>query len=589
MNNREIAKIFYDIADILELKNEDPFRVRAYRQAAKSIEFSSEEMVGIFAEKGLDGLNAVPDIGESLAEKIAELLKTGKLKYFEKIKKTIPVGELVLTQIPGVGPKVAERLYKKLKIESIEELQEKLEHLPRNKKGEREIDGLKEKSIENILRGIEIMRRLSGRIALSIAFPIAEAVVRYLKKHPAVKICDAVGSLRRMKETVGDVDIICAAKKSKEVIDYFVGHPDFQNIIAQGDTKATVIHKQGIQLDLEILPAEKYGSLLQHFTGSKEHNIALRTWAEEHGMSVSEHGVKILDKKGKVKKLITCPIEERVYKTLGMDYISPELRENSGEIEAAREHKLPKLVELKNIRGDLHVHTNRSGDGHEEPEVLIKRAQELGYEYIAFTEHTKGLGVAGLLNDRDFLKYRDYLHKLNRKYPKIKILAGCEANIKVDGSLDVPDEILKQLDFVVASVHSSFFQEKSAMTKRVLRAIRNPYVQVIGHPSGRHIGQREEIQIDWPQIFRAAAETGTALEINAYPTRLDLKDIYIRQAMGYGVKFIISTDTHQLPHLDFMKYGVAMARRGWAEKEVILNTLPAEKFLDWVRKKRNSQ
>jgi len=588
VTNKEIANILLQIAKIMELsgKEKDRFRIVAYEKASQAVESYGEDLADVYKRGGKEKIMEIEGIGESIAEKIEELIKTGKLKYFEELKKEVPKSEVEFLQIPGIGPKTAVVIAEKLKAKDIDDLEKKLKSGAADKL-------FKEKTKANILRGIEILRRMEGRLLLTEAMPIAEEVVAYLKKVPGVERVDPVGSLRRWKETVGDVDLVASANPPaggpKKVIEAFVKFPKTSNIITQGETKATIIHKDGVQLDLEILPKEKYGSLLQHFTGSKEHNVALRTYAVGKKYSVSEHGIK--NPQG---KLITCATEEEVYKTLGMDYIEPELREDRGEIQAALQHQLPKLVELKDIKGDLHFHSNWS-DGSDKIEDIAKaalraggrsgpEAQKLGYEYVAIADHSPGLGVAQGLKISDFDEREKEIEEARKSCPKIKILNSVEVNIKADGSLDLPDEFLAKLDVVTASIHSSFFQSQEQITKRLLLACANPHVDIIGHPSGRLLGRREAYDVDWEKLFQAAAKTKTALEINAFPDRLDLKDSLCQAAQKQGVKFVICTDSHRLEHLDLMRFGVAVARRGWLEKEDIWNTKGYEELLEWLER-----
>lgn len=570
MTNSEIAKVLEEIAKILELKGEDRFRVTAYERAAQSVSSFGEDLKDLYEREGLKGLEEIEGAGESIGEKIEELIHTGKLKYYEDLKKTVPSSEVEFLEIPGIGPKTAIKLAKELKAKDIKELKKSLE----SEKGKRLF---KEKSRENILRGIKILKGFEGRLLLSEALPVAEKYHQTIKAMPEVEKCDIVGSLRRMKETIGDIDIVAAAKDSINVIDKFTKVSTVKEIVAKGETKATVIDKTNIQVDLEILPKEEYGSLLQHFTGSKEHNVALRTFAVSKRMSVSEHGIKI---RGKLK---TFSEEEGVYKTLGMDWIPPELREDRGEIEAALKHQLPQLIELDGIRGDLHVHSNWS-DGSASIEEMAEKALEIGYQYLAISDHTVGLGVAGGLSVEDFEKREKEIERVRKRYPQIKILSSCEVNIRADATLDLPEELLENFDVVTASIHSSFFQKEEQMTARLIKAISYPHLDIIGHPSGRLIGQRPSYDVNWEEVFQAAAKHQTALEISAFPNRLDLKDSLVKEAKDKGVIFAINTDAHQPPHLELMKYGIAVARRGWLEKETVVNTWPYEKLKQWLNR-----
>jgi len=572
MTNSQIAQTILQIAEILDLLGEDRFRVIAYERAASTVRMLGEDLSGIYKHGGIKELEDIEGVGESIALKIEELLKTGKLKYLEDLKKKVPASEITFLQIPGVGPKTAVKLVKELKVKTIEQLGKKLQSKQAAKY-------FQEKTRQNILRGIEILKRMGTRKLLTFAMPIAQDIVLALKKHPEVLQADAVGSLRRWKETVGDIDIIAASKTPAKTIDFFVSQPNILQVLAKGDTKATIIHQENIQIDLEILPKEQYGSLLQHFTGSKEHNIALRTWAEKHGFSLSEHGIKILQK-GR-EKLVLCPQETDVYQTLGMDYIAPELREDSGEIQAALEHKLPKLVEMADIKGDMHMHSSWS-DGFATIEQLVEKSIQLDYRYIAIADHSIGLGVARGLGPERFFQRQEEIEAVGKKYHQIKILSSAEVNIKADATLDLPDSVLEKLEIVTASIHSSFFQPQSQLTKRLVAACRNPHVDIIGHPSGRILGQREPYQVDWDEIFRQAAATQTALEISSFPNRLDLKDSLCRQAKNFGVKFAINTDSHQIEHLNLMHFGVSVARRGWLEKKDIINSSNYSDLEKWL-------
>jgi DNA polymerase (family 10) len=571
MTNKEIGQQFFQIAKILELKNPaDRFRIVAYERAAQTIESYPDEMADVYKKSGLKGLNDIPGVGESIAEKIEELLKTGKLKYLTEIQKNVPVSEVEFMKIPGIGPKTAIKIAKELKAKNIEDL----EKILKNGKADNLFEA---KTQANILRGIQIMSRLTGRMLITEALPIAEEFVAKIRKISGVKKADYVGSLRRMKETIGDIDIIAASSKPKELIEKFVKFPGVTQIITSGEAKSTVIHQAGTQIDLEILPEDEYGSLLQHFTGSKEHNVAMRTYAQTKNMSFSEHGFKF---KGKLHKLRD---EKEVYKFLGMDYIEPELREGTGEIEAALKHKLPNLIKLEDIKGDLHVHSNWS-DGAMEISEIARAAEKLGYEYIVVSDHTVGLGIAHGLDEKDLQDRQKEIETVQKAHPKLKILSSVEVNITASGNLDIKDWMLEKLDVVTASVHTSFYQSKEVMTKRILKAIEHPHVDIIGHPSGRIIGRRGPYEADWPAIFKACKETGTALEISAFPDRLDLRDALCKEAKSYGVKFAINTDSHQREHLNLMRFGVAVARRGWLEKDNIINTQNLETLLKWARR-----
>ncbi len=571
MTNKEIGQKFFQIAKILELKNpSDRFRIVAYERAAQTLESYPEDLLKVYQAGGLKALNDIPNVGESIAEKIEELLKTGKIKYLKEISEDVPVNEVQFLEIPGVGPKMAVKIAKELKTRNIEDLEKKLKSGKADKL-------FKAKTQANILRGIGIMKRMTGRMLITDALPIAEDLVQRIGKIKGVKKVNYVGSLRRMKETIGDIDIIAASSDPKELIEAFVKFPGVSQIITQGEAKSTVIYNQKAQIDLEILPENEYGSLLQHFTGSKEHNVTLRTYAQTKNLSFSEHGFKV---GGKLKRINN---EKDVYGFLKMDWIPPELREDRGEIEAALKHKLPKLVELSEIKGDLHVHSNWS-DGQISISDIARASEKLGYEYVVISDHTVGLGIAHGLNEVELEKRQKEIDTVQKAHPKIKILSSVEVNIKASGDLDIADWMLKKLDIVTASVHTSFFQDRETMTNRLIKAISHPDVDIIGHPSGRIIGQREPYQVDWPKVFTACAKYKTALEISAFPDRLDLMDFLCKDAKIYGVKFAINTDAHQLHHLDLMRFGISVARRGWLTKEDIINTYSLSDLIDWAKR-----
>ncbi len=559
MTNKEIAHTLNQIAKILEITDvlKNRFRVIAYQRAAENIGNMTEDLSTLYHEKGREALDDLPGVGESIAQKIEELLNTKKLKYLQELKKEIPVAEANFLDIPGVGPKMAVKIAKVFKAKDIDDLKKRLEA------GDGQ-DIFQDKTRRNLLRGIEVMAKLTGRLLTTEALPIAEEVTKRVRNMKETIQADFVGSLRRSKETIGDLDIVATSKEPKKIIDKFVRLPFVDHIITQGQTKSTIIHWQGVQIDLEIVPEDEYGSLLQHFTGSKEHNVALRTFAQTQNKSVSEHGIK---SKNKLHKFKT---EKGVYNFLGLDYIEPELRENRGEIEAAKNHTLPKLITLSDIKGDLHVHSDWS-DGLMSIEEIATHTEKMGYEYVAISDHTVGLGIANGLDEQDLVDRQKEIDKVQKNH-KIKLLSAVEVNIKANGQLDIKDEMLSKLDLVVASVHASFHQEKEVMTARILSAINNPNVDIIGHPSGRIIGQRESYEVDWPQIFEACAKTKTALEISAFPNRLDLMDYLVQTAKKAGVKFAISTDAHHTNHFDLMRYGIAVARRGWLEKDDVINT-----------------
>jgi len=573
VSNQDIAGVFEEISELLELKNSDRFRIIAYQRAAQAIRSHGEPISTIFERGGEKELQKITGIGESIASKIAEYIKTGKVRELEVLRGKAPAAEVEFLHIQGVGPKTATKLFKELKATGIEDLKKKLKE-----KGPKYF---KEKSLNKILKGIEISGRLGSRKLLSEVRPYIEELVQYLEKSDQAKNITPVGSYRRWRDTVGDVDIIATSPNPDKVISHFVNFPGFSQIINRGPAKSSAVHSGGFQVDLEIMDDSEFGSLLQHFTGSKEHNVALRTYAQTQGLSVSEHGIKITSgsKKGSI---IKCSKEEQVYQTLKMDFIEPELREDRGEIEAALRHELPSLVNLKDINGDLHIHSTWS-DGTNSIEQLVKKADDLGYEFIAISDHTVSLGIArGLSSERFRLRHSE-IEATRKKFPNIKILNSCEINIKPDGSLDLDDDIMKTFDVVTASVHSSFSQSKELMTERIINAVKNPFVDIIGHPTGRLINEREGYDADWKKIFEVCAKENVALEINSFPERLDLTDTLVLEAKKFKIKFAISTDAHNITHLDNMVYGVSVARRGWCEKKDILNCYGSTELISWLK------
>ncbi len=559
MRNQEVVKIFNDIADILEIKGDNPFRIRAYRRAAQNIDGLAKDVAEISAEE----LQEIPGIGADLAGKVQEYVKTGSLQFYDELKKEVPSGLVDLLSVPGLGPKTAKLLLDKLHIKDIDDLEKhakegKLKGLP----------GIQAKTEENILKGIAMIKRHTGRFPIGRVLPVAEGIMEKLREKSFADKLSIAGSLRRWKDTIKDIDILATSKDPHKVMDVFVHLPQVKEVLMKGPTKSSLITNEGIQVDLRVVDEGSFGAALAYFTGSKEHNIRLREMAVRKGLKINEYGIFDV----KTEKKLDGDREGDVYKILDMSYIPPELREDTGEIEAALEGNLPKLIELKDIKGDLHVHTKSSDGSHDIPE-LIEAAKARGYEYLAITDHSKGLGVARGLSIDQVLEQNKKIKTLNKKLKGFKLLSGTEMDIKSDGSLDYPDEILKLFDIVVASVHSGFRQPKEQITKRLVSAMKNPYVSIIAHPTGRLIGERDAYEVDMEEVLKTAKETGTAIEINAYPLRLDLSDMYIKKAKEMNVLLSINTDTHVTFQFDFMAYGVGTARRGWAEKKDVLNTL----------------
>lgn len=558
MKNQEIADLFYKIADILEIKDVQ-WEPRAYRMAARVLETMSED-IDDYIKEGKD-LKDIEGIGKSMEKSILEYVKTRKMKKYEQLKKQIPKELTEMLKIPGVGPKKVKELYKK-GIKSIKQLEKAA------RKGRiKGISTFKEKTQENILKGIEFLKTTKGRTLLGIALPVAEEIKERLEKVPGVIRVNLAGSVRRGADTIGDIDILVSG--NAKVIDYFTKMPEVTRVLSKGATKSSVVINNKLQVDLRLISKESYGAALMYFIGNKQSNIEQRRIAIKKGIKLSEYGLF------KGKKKIAGKTEEEVFKKLGLRYIEPELRENHGEFEAARKGKLPSLIKLSDIKGDLHVHTNWT-DGVNTPKEMIAAAKAKKYEYIALTDHSKSTSIAGGLSEKQCLKRLKDIKKL--KSSGIKVFVGMEVDILKDGSLDYSDDVLKKLDVVIGSVHSRFKMSKSEMTNRIMKAMENKHVNIIGHPTGRLINVREPYQLDFSKLFRKAKETGTALEINASMNRLDLKDIYIQEAIKYGVRLSINTDAHSVDQFNQMKLGVLQARRGWAEKKDIINTYTLDKI-----------
>jgi len=568
MLNSELAKIFYDTADILEILGV-AWKPIAYRKAARTIESLKDPVRDIYEHGGIAGLQELPGIGEGIAKKIVQFIETGKIIEYEKLKAKLPAGFSELLEITGLGPKKVKILYQKLKIKSVGDL-EKATHQHRLAK----LSGFGTKTEENILAGIGQYKLRRQRMLLGEALPAANLLVAQLKKLKEVKIAEPAGSLRRRKETVGDIDILVVPINEKpktinKIMAQFTSLPDVQRILAKGNTKSSVILRNGIQSDVRVIPEKSFGAALQYFTGNIDHNIKLRGIAIKKSYKLSEYGLFAR----KTNKYVAGKTEEEVYKKLGLRYIEPELRENAGEIEAAQASRLPHLVQLKDIKGDLHLHTNWS-DGSNTIEQMIESARKLNYEYIALTDHSKSDTIARGMDEKKLERYISSVRAAAKKYKDIKVLVGSEVYIHSDGSLDFSDDVLKKLDIVIASIHRNFKLPKEQMTKRILHALENKYVSIFGHPTTRQINIREPIEFDKKEVFRLCAERGVMLEANASPMRLDLKDTDIKQAIGLGCKIAINTDAHNTNQLDNMQFGVATARRGWVEANDIINTRP---------------
>jgi len=567
--NKEIAEILYEIGEYLEIKGVQ-FKPRAYERAGYSIENLEEEVSEIYKKGGLKAVEDIPGVGISIAEKIEELIKTGHLKYYEKLKKSLPVKISELGSIEGVGPKMIFKLYKKLKVKNINDL-EKVARAGKIAK----IEGLGKKTEEKILKGIEFLRKSGGRFLLGAILPLVRAIESRLKNLKAVDKVAVAGSIRRMQETIGDLDFLVTSSQPKAVMDFFVSMPEVSHIYSKGETKTMVRLQNGMDADLRVVPDKSFGAALQYFTGDKRHNITLRTLAEKRGYKLNEYGL------WHGKKLIAGKTEEEIYKALKMATPPPEIRTDSGEIQAALRQAqgkpggLPKLIGYNDIRGDLQVTTNWT-DGENSIEEMAKAAQEIGLKYIAITDHTKSLAMTGGLDEKKLLKQMAEIDKLNLKFKiknlKFRILKGAEVNILKDGSLDIKDEALAKLDIIGVAVHSHFNLPRAEQTKRIIKAMQNKYADILFHPTGRLIQKRAPYDVDVEEIIKVAKETGTILEIDADPYRLDLKDECIRKAIEAGVKLAIDTDAHSKKSFHYLEFGVAQARRGWATKGNIINT-----------------
>src|SRR5215813_69867 len=551
MRNLEIAFIFNQIADLLEIQGANPFRVRAYRRAAMNIEGLADNIETI----ALNGtLRNIAGVGEDLANKIEEYIRSGRMEFHEQLKQEIPLGLAKIVEIPSVGPKTAKQIYDQFRIQTIEELEalcktDKLLCVP----------GFKQKTIDNILRGIDLHRKRRGNYLLGRVIPIATQLCKSLE--PSVDRVAYAGSLRRMKEIVHDVDILAASTSVEKTMKAFLSMPVIEAVLAQGPTKASVRVQDDLQVDLRVVEPKSWGAAMHYFTGSKAHNIRMRERAIKQGLKLNEYGLFDAN-----DKYVAGTQEEEIFEKLGLPFIPPVLREDSGEIEAAAQRQLPDIIQLEDIRGDLHMHTTWS-DGKYTAEEMVEAARKRGYKYVAITDHSKSLGVAGGLSDDDLMKHTEECRALDAKYSDIRVLAGTEVDIRQDGTLDYSDELLAKLDFVVASVHSGFKQDRKSLTDRVVKAMQNPYVRVIGHPTGRLLGDRDAYDLDFDEIMKEAARSRTCLEVNANFHRLDLSDVLCRKAREMGVHIIINTDSHNYDDMSNLPYGIATAQRGWMDKD----------------------
>ncbi len=573
MNNVELADVFERIASLLDIKGEVVYKTLAYRRVAENLRSLPSDVNIYWQENRLD---EIPGVGKAISEKIDELLRTGNLGFLERLEQEVPPSLLEMLQVPDVGPRKVALFWKQAGVKTLAELEaaarnEKLRNLP----------GMGEKSEARIIAGIEALSRRSHRMLLGNAWIIADSLLIDLRKQPGVVRAEAAGSLRRWKSTIGDLDLVAGCANPLPVMEWFTHHPDCHRILASGENKSSIELNNGINVQLWIQPPERFGTLLQFVTGSKEHNVHLRELAQKQNLSLSEQA--IVDASGKE---FVFSHEEDVYKALGLPYIIPELREDRGEIQAAQENRLPNLLKLEDIRSDFHMHTTWSDAANSVKEMALA-ARELGYHTIAITDHTSGLGIAGGLTVEGLVEQRKDIDAVQKELgDSILILQGAEVEIKADGSLDYPDDVLSKMDIVVASLHTSLRQPRERITERLVNVIRNPHVDIIGHPSGRLLPNREGADLDYDVILKEARKAGIVLEINASYSRLDLDEVHARLASEMGILLAIDADAHTIDQLQLMAFGVSVARRAWVNPELIINTWNREKLLSWLASRR---
>lgn len=577
LTNREIATIFDRCADMLQIRGDNIHRVLSYRRAAETISTLPRDLRAISAEGGLTDL---PSIGKTIAAKIDEMLETGELDFYNRLKDEIPEGLVDMMHINGVGPKKAKLFWEQLDITSVEALQKAAEE------GKlADLSGMGKKSQQKIIDGIEALSRQTGRTSIGVAKPAAQAILDILMELPEALEGEIAGSIRRGRETIGDVDLLIASDNAQPIMDKFVSMENVARVLGHGPTKSSVELLSGLQVDLRILVKARWGTALNYFTGSQAHNVRMRQIALDKGLSLNEHALSPVDDDKNIiedAEKIYCETEEQVYETLGLQYVAPELREDSGEIEAAKAQTLPTLITRKDIISDLHMHTVYS-DGKLTIREMAEACKRRGHHYIVITDHSRSLGIANGLSIERLLNQIKEVREVNDEMgDNFHIFAGTEMDIKADGTMDYPDEILAQLDFVIASLHVSLQQTREQITQRLLNALNNPYVDMIGHPSSRLIPSREEVNADWDAVLQAAVDTQTILEINANPARLDLKPELARLAKDKGILLAINTDAHDEAHLDLMDFGVTNARRAWVEAHHVVNTWSFEKFANWI-------
>jgi len=568
-SNDEVEAVLQEFADLLTITGGDAFKARAYERAARAVGGHS----GGVGALDVAALQRIPGVGKSIAEKIAEYNRTGTIRKLEEQRAKIPAGVRELVEIPTLGPKKALTLYREVGVSSVDELVDAIES--------GRLDGLAgfgPKTVENILHGVQIMRQSGGRVLLDAAMAVADAIVDALSDVPGCVRCTYAGSLRRFRETVGDIDVLAASDDPGPLMRALTHLPDTAEVIAHGEKKTSIRTTSGLQVDLRVVPPAAWGAALQYFTGSKAHNVEVRKIAVRAKLKLSEYG--LFD--AKTDELIASETEEELYARLGLEWVAPPLREDRGEIVAAREGGLPDLVTEQDIRGDLHTHTNLT-DGVASLEEMVRAAAARGYGYYAITDHAPNL-VMQRMSDEKMLAQREEVRALDRKHRRMALLHGTELNIDPDGGVDWPADFLAKFDLCVASVHSHFNQPRAQMTRRLVRACENPHVHVIGHPTTRMLGRRSGVDADWDEVYKAAARTGTALEINCSPHRLDLRDEDILAARRFGVKFALDSDAHATAHLDYMRYGVGTAQRGWVASDEVINTWPLRRLRAFLNK-----
>jgi len=571
VQNSDVSNIFNKIADLLEIEGANQFRVRAYRNASRTVSSLPRNVSDMIESE--EDLTALPGIGKDLAEKIEEIVKTGSLGQLEDLEGKTPSGLSQLMQVGGLGPKRVKALNQHLGVTTLKELEKAA------REGRvRELEGFGQKTEQAILEELEAQEGTEERIKLMEAEQRARSLVEYLKKGKGIKEITVAGSYRRRKETVGDLDILITCRKGATVMDRFVDYEDVKKVISKGTTRSTIVLRSGLHVDLRVLPQVSYGAALHYFTGSKAHNIAVRTLGVKKDFKINEYGVFKGDER------IAGKTEKEVYNQVDLPYIEPELRENRGEVEAAQKGDLPHLIGVEDLRGDLHTHT-KATDGHATLEEMAKAAKEHGYDYLAITDHSKKVTMAHGLNVRRLAEQIEAIDRLNGKFNDILLLKGIEVDILKDGTLDLPDDILKELDVVVCSLHYYRRLSREKMTERVLRAMDNPYFNILAHPTGRLINERDPYEIDLEKIMEGAKERGCFLEINAYPDRLDLTDSHSRMAKEMGLKLAISTDAHSIADLDFIRYGIDQARRGWLEPDDVINTRSLKQLQKLLKRK----